>query len=179
MFAGPGAEPAFADGAECTPVESLVPGMGLSTLGHLRIRVRDAMAQTSEDRPDVVISDGDMPGSVAARLSGIPSVAVGHGLIFSHATRPANLPRGPWLREATKARAASLGTHRQVAVNFVPLETRVATATVARPVLHDGPSGRRRCPPFSGAPLASESIGAAGLATGSKGPRGGPRGASP
>ena len=69
VFAGPGAEPAFEDGAECTPVASLVPGMGLSTLGHLRTRVRDAMAETSEDRPDVVISDGDMPGSVAAAMS--------------------------------------------------------------------------------------------------------------
>lgn len=135
VFAGPGAESAFGDAYPVTPVESLVPGMGLSTIGHLRNRVQDALAETREALADVVITDGDMPGAVAARLAGVPAVAVGHGLVFSHARRPAGVPRGPWLREAAKARSASVGTQRQVAVNFVPLESRVDTAIVARPVL--------------------------------------------
>ncbi|MGB0591159.1 MAG: glycosyltransferase family protein [Myxococcota bacterium] len=134
VFAGRGALDAFAPG-DAEPVESLMPRAGWRTLPLLRRRVSKASRLLNEEPPAAVVSDGDLPAVLAARLRGIPSVALGHGLIFSHTQRPQALPALPWLREAAKARIASMGTTRQVAVSFTRLTPRSATTTIARPTL--------------------------------------------
>jgi hypothetical protein len=98
-------------------------------------RVRAAIEAARADRASAILSDGDLPGLLAAKALRKPSVAVGHGLVFSECKRPSSLPRTPWLREAAKAAASSVGAHRSIAVNFVPLEPRTRRVTVARPSL--------------------------------------------
>lgn len=142
VFAGREALEAFAPG-DAEPVDSLMPRAGWRTLPLLRRRVSKASRLLYEESPTAVISDGDLPAVVAARLRGIPSVALGHGLIFSHTQRPQALPALPWLREATKARIASMGTTRQVAVTFTHLVPRSTTTTIARPTLRRALRGVR------------------------------------
>lgn len=133
--AGDDAQPFFADDEDAVNVVSLRPGMGLATMPALASRLAAHWRSQRSRRPDVVVSDGDMPSVLAASLSGISSVAVGHGLVFSHGTPPEGLPASPWRREARKARLASMTSTRQVAVSFVPMEARQPSATMARPVL--------------------------------------------
>ncbi|ACY15695.1 glycosyltransferase family protein [Haliangium ochraceum] len=141
VFAGRDAEavlraPGVAD--EVHAVRSLLPGDGVRAAGLVPRRVAQAVAALRRAPADVVVSDGDLPGLLAAQLCRVPAVAVGHGLVFSHCQRPAELPRQAWQREARKARLSSLGSSRQVAVNFVPLQARGATTVVARPLLRPG-----------------------------------------
>jgi UDP-N-acetylglucosamine--N-acetylmuramyl-(pentapeptide) pyrophosphoryl-undecaprenol N-acetylglucosamine transferase len=142
VFAGRRALDAFA-ADEAEPVDSVMPGTGWRTASLLTRRVTDAAKALRSDPPIAVLSDGDLPGVLAARLQRVPSIALGHGLIFSHARRPHELPTSPWRREAAKARIASIGTARQVAVSFTPLVPRVQTTTIARPTLRSKLAGTR------------------------------------
>jgi UDP-N-acetylglucosamine--N-acetylmuramyl-(pentapeptide) pyrophosphoryl-undecaprenol N-acetylglucosamine transferase len=119
--------------------------------------------QGRRDRVELVISDGDLPGLLAAHALRIPSVAVGHALVFSECKRPPTLATGPWLREATKAAASCAGAQRRIAVNFVPLEPRSSRVVLARPCLD--PSLYRAATPSrvlcyfrDGAPRVLESL---------------------
>jgi len=132
VFAGGEAWPLFAGQSDAHPIDGLMPGDGLTTLPLLARRLRLARAWTAKSHPDCVVSDGDLPGVLAARSSGIPSIAVGHGVVFSHCRRPPELPRWPWWREALKARLATAVTARQVAVSFVPLSPLASSTVVAR-----------------------------------------------
>lgn len=142
IFAGPGALSAF-DSGEAEAVCSLMPGAGIRSVWTLRERVSAAIRCLKADRPLALISDGDLPGALAAKIAGVPSIALGHGLVFSHTRRPDGLPAGPWRREAAKARAAAIGTERQIAVSFAPLAPKSERVTVARPPLRAALSGPR------------------------------------
>lgn len=123
-FAGPSAEPMLRDHVTTHPVRSLLPGDGPHAPRLLAARVRAAISALRRDRADLVISDGDLPGTLAARATGRPSIAVGHGLVFHCCARPPDVPAGPWRREALKAAVSTLGAQRKVAVGFVPLPVR-------------------------------------------------------
>lgn len=135
-FVGRDGIPLFSSAYPCTEVMSLPPTPGRAALG-IASRVRDAIASARREHASVVLSDGDLPGLLAASALRIPSIAIGHGLVFSECRRPASLPRAPWLREGAKAAASSLGARRTIAVNFVPLEARTRRAIVARPALDE------------------------------------------
>lgn len=126
--------PLFSGEAPCTEVASLPPTPGRAALG-LASRVRDAIREGRRDQASLVVSDGDLPGLLAAHALRVPSIAVGHGLVFSECKRPPALPAAPWRREAVKAAASSAGAHRCVAVNFVPLQPRTSRVVLARPSL--------------------------------------------
>ena len=133
-FVGRDGVPMFSAAFPCTEVASLPPTPGRAALG-LATRVRDAVAEARRDGAQVVVSDGDLPGVLAANLLRRPAIAIGHGLVFSECRRPASLPAAPWLREAAKAAASSVGAGRCIAVNFVPLQPRTRRVVVARPSL--------------------------------------------
>lgn len=137
VFAGEDAMAMFANepgGAE--PVASTPLGVGPSALRIIANRLGAASNATRAQRPDVLVTDGDLPSALTARLQRVPSVALGHGLVFAHCRRVPDAPRGPWLREAAKARLASVGASRVVAVNFAPCVPRdPRTTVVARPTL--------------------------------------------
>lgn len=143
-FVGPDGVPLFSREVPCTEVASLPPTAGRAALGLTR-RVRDAVVAGRRDAVSMVVSDGDLPGLVAARALRVPSIAVGHGLAFSECRRPPTLAAAPWRREALKAAASSAGAHRCVAVNFVPLQPRTSRVVLARPSLD--PRLHRRADP--------------------------------
>ena len=143
VLAGPDALDAFSPGPRLTPVDSLPPRPDRRTLVTLIRRVREAARRIRRDRVELVVSDGDLPGVLAARLCGVPVIAVGHGLVFARCARPSGLPRRRWWRERLKAGLSSLGAHVHVAVSFVPVRPLVPRTVVARPgVGVDGPSER-------------------------------------
>ena len=133
VFAGRDAVAALAGVVTTTAIESLPPVAGLEALATAARRLRGDVARIFAQRPDVVVSDGDLPSLCAARACGVPSVAVGHGLVFLVCARPLGLPRLPWWREALKAGVASLGARRRIAVNFTRLPLRDPTAVLAAP----------------------------------------------
>lgn len=116
------------------PVASLLPDTPALAAGRLVwARVREARDWARRTTADLVVSDGDLPGLLAARSLGIPSIAVGHGIVFSHCRRPRIAPRAPWWKEHLKARLSTWGATRRVAVNFASMEPRAAGVVVAHP----------------------------------------------
>jgi hypothetical protein len=139
LFAGEDAYAALQGEPNLRAVRSLLPGEGPNKLARLvASRAADARRLIRAELPVAVVSDGDWPGILGATLGRRPSVAVGHGLVFSHCERPSAMPLGPWRREGRKARASSMGSTRQVAVNFAPLRAKRASTLLARPSLRGG-----------------------------------------
>ena len=132
-FAGADAEPLLRDHVDTRPIASLLPGTGWGLPRLLGSRVRRAIKALRHERAALVISDGDLPGVIAARLTFRPVIAVGHGLVFYCCERPEGLPHEAWRREASKAWISSLGAHRRIAVSFVPLP--VQRGRLARPAM--------------------------------------------
>lgn len=97
-----------------------------------RARVRRDLRALRERPAAALVTDGDGPCLVAARVLGIPAVAVGHGLLFAHARLP---PLPPRLRvpEMLNAASSSVLAQRRVAVHFLPAEPRDPRTTIARP----------------------------------------------
>jgi UDP:flavonoid glycosyltransferase YjiC (YdhE family) len=138
IHAGDDAMALFADEPGLVEILSLRPEANLgvavaSTLSGMGRRVAQARAVFRRDPPQLVISDGDAPGMFAARLAQVPSVAVGHGLVFSHCVAPPGVSPAAWAREGLKGHVASWSAGARVAVNFVPLGTRRSSTRVARP----------------------------------------------
>lgn len=142
--AGADAVPVMTKVVPTEPVDSLPPSLGLATATGLMARLLDALHRNRRARPDVVVSDGDLPGLAAARISGVPAIAIGHGLVFLSCRAPAGAPRLPWLRESIKARLSSLGASRRIAVNFVELPLRRRDAELVRPPVERWPLAARR-----------------------------------
>ena len=159
-FAGEAAEPLLRDHVTTHAVRSLLPTSGREAPRLLAARIRAAVSALRRDRADLVVSDGDLPGTLAARATGRPSIAVGHGLVFFCCARPPIAPAGPWRREALKAAISTLGAQRRIAVGFVPLPVR--RGRLARPSLEPAlaaatprtPHGPLLCYFRDGAPLA-------------------------
>lgn len=131
VFAGRDAVAVLRDVVPTMAIDSLLPVVGVDAFATAWRRVPADVARMSAARPDVVVSDGDLPSLCAARLCGIPGVAVGHGLVFMACVRPSGVPRLPWWREAMKARVASLGAQRRIAVHFARLPLRDRSAILA------------------------------------------------
>jgi UDP:flavonoid glycosyltransferase YjiC (YdhE family) len=131
---------AFAGADAVGILRSVLPTCGVDSLpararpAFLRLvaRVGRACVEIARVRPDVIVSDGDLPALLAARMCGVPGVAVGHGLVFAGCVRPHALPRLAWWREAVKARVASSWARRRVGVGFVPLRVRACDFVLAR-----------------------------------------------
>ena len=138
-FAGEDAVPLMT--AESEPITSLRPCHGAHLLPLFIRRVSQAIRRIRRDGTRLVVSDGDLPGILAANLTGRPSVTVGHSEIFSHCRRPAGVPRWPWLREGLRAWVSSPSASRYVAVSFLPLEARSRRVVVAGPVVERPLSG--------------------------------------
>ena len=133
VFAGEGALGSFANIAEVHEVDSLLPSSGLRAPRLVLDRLNHASIQHRRKQASCVVSDGDLPGILHARRYGIPSIALGHGLVFSHARPPEGVPRVVWEREGLKSRLSSIGSSFQLAVNFVELSPRSASCQVVRP----------------------------------------------
>lgn len=121
----------------CTEVTSLPPRPSVRSLTLGTRRFAQALWAAWNEPPDVIVSDGDHPAILAGRVIRRPTIAVGHGLVFSRCARPDGLPRLPWWREALKATVSSWPADRYVPVNFVPLPVTRRSTLLARPVLDE------------------------------------------
>lgn len=86
-----------------------------------------------ELQPDVVITDGDAPSLHAAALSRIPSIAIGHGLLFAHCRLPIALPLQARVHAALNAASASWVANRIIVVHFGELQPFDPRTVIARP----------------------------------------------
>lgn len=145
VFAGADARATFADDPSLSPIESLPPHATWRLLSLVPGRIAAARSRLLTDRAHVVVSDADGPALWAARSLRVPSIAVSHGLVFSHCEPPLGplIDHEQWRHEGRKASVSAWGSTRQVAVNFVPVIPRCSTTIVARPCLRQALSAPR------------------------------------
>ncbi len=143
VFAGSDALPVLDGNTDTTAVASIPRRLGATGAVTLWRRVAGDLARNRASAPDVVISDGDLPSLCAARLTGIPSIALGHGLVFWSCRRPTGLPRLAWWREAIKAGVASFPAQRRIATHFGVLPLRRPGTILARPPMRRWELGPR------------------------------------
>lgn len=115
----------------CVEVDPFVPGPRLAR--RFAARFLPDRHRLSALRPDVLIADGDSPSLHAAASVGVPSIAIGHGLILAHCRLPIALPFHVRVREALSAASASWLAHRVIVVHWGVLESFDPRAVVARP----------------------------------------------
>lgn len=135
VFAGRAALPVLRPHARCGPIHSLMPDDVLSTVPKFVQRSVWACTRGLRQTPLAVVSDGDLPSSVASALVRVPVIAIGHGLVFSHCQRPPEVDADAWAREARKATRASHGSLRQVPVSFCALATTADSTVLSRHAL--------------------------------------------
>lgn len=120
-------------------VTSIVPSMPFFTaLSHTLERITGdcEVARQTGRYPDLVVSDGDMPGMFRARLGSIPSVGISHGQSFAISVKPDwiekdyNLNKA-WDRQKMVNIAATFFTSWQIGTGFVNMETHRETGVIA------------------------------------------------
>jgi uncharacterized protein (TIGR00661 family) len=131
-------------GGDALPLLRSVPGfqpVAVDRAGpRFFMRVSQDLVRLYRDRPDILISDGDAPCLVAARMLRIPTVSVGHGLVFTRCSLPEGLPARAVSRERLRALFATrLGIYA-VATHFLPIEPSDRRTRVARPVPRESSS---------------------------------------
>ena len=122
--------------ADFEPVRAVLPGPGL--LPSIAARLPADLRRFRRTRPDLVISDSDLTSVHAAAALRIPTLALGHGLVFAHCELPPGLPRLGLLRETLNSGSSSWIAWRKVVVHFADAPVKTASAVLARPDLRDG-----------------------------------------
>ncbi len=88
---------------------------------------------------DLVVADGDQAALLAARLAGLPALAIGHDLVFTCCELPAGLAPRRLLHQRANALIPTHLSTRRVAVHFLPCRATDAHTIAARPVLEPDP----------------------------------------
>ncbi|HJK98488.1 MAG TPA: glycosyltransferase family protein [Polyangiaceae bacterium LLY-WYZ-14_1] len=136
LYGGGASVSLLGDRPDFTAVPMTAPGPGL--LPALAARLPADLRRLRAFRPAVVVSDSDLSSVHAALLLGIPSIAIGHGLVFGHAVLPPWLPRSGVWRETINSGSSSWPAWRVVVVHFAEVPLRGRRAVLARPDLRDG-----------------------------------------
>lgn len=104
---------------------------GIRSLAMIATATRHVVSQLQREGADLVIGDGDPIGLLAGRRVGIPTIAVGHNVVFTHGSLPGAPRKALWAERAN----AGLSTQATWAVgaNFLPLDSKTPTATFGRP----------------------------------------------
>ena len=84
-------------------------------------------------RPDIVVSDGDQAALLAACMLRIPTLAIGHDLVFSCCELPAELDRRALLAQRANAAIPTYLAQRRIAVHFLPVRLQRRHTVLARP----------------------------------------------
>lgn len=129
--AGGDAEEVLGTDPELRRVAPTLPGpRSLVDVPH---RVMEDITWLRRLRPDLVITDGDAPGIIAARRLGLPTLGLGHDLVFVRSRLPRGLPtRALWSQRASVA-TVHLLADAAVAVHFLPTEATTPRTWLARP----------------------------------------------
>jgi len=121
-------------------VASLIPKLTfLSTISHAVERISgdcDVSHQTSR-YPDLVLSDGDMPGMLRARIGNIPSVSISHGTTFAVAKtgwkgNDRHWKRA-WFYQIVLNMSTGFFSDWFIGTNFIPLDVKNDYAVIAKP----------------------------------------------
>ncbi len=136
VHGGGQAESLLGSRPDFTAVRAVLPGSGL--LPSIAQRLPADVRRFRRTRPDVVISDSDLTSVHAAAALGIPTLALGHGLVFAHCELPPGLPRLGLLRETLNSGSSSWIAWRKVVVHFADAPVKTPSAVLARPDLRDG-----------------------------------------
>lgn len=121
-------------------VVSLIPKLTLkSAVSHAIERITGdcEVSQQTSRYPVLVISDGDLPGMMRAKIGKIPSISISHGTTFtiSKADWKDNDRdwRGAWSRQGYLNKATGYFSDWLIGTNFIPLEVTSENAVIARP----------------------------------------------
>lgn len=121
-------------------VASLTPQQNFfEVISHVVERISGdcEVAASSGRYPELIVSDGDMPGMLRAWAGGIPSVGIAHGQLFSIAQKPSWVKSVPhlnraWNKQGTLNFLTSFFTEWQIATHFCFLESKYASGIVAQ-----------------------------------------------
>lgn len=132
----------FASGQALAVVQSLGPvgerpllRAGLGGWLEMARRFRGDGALLKASGFQMVIADGDQAALLAARRAKIPSIAVGHDLVFSRCHLPSTLPTLALFQQRLNSLLAARISSRRVAVNFLPANSADPHTWVSRPEL--------------------------------------------
>jgi len=148
-FVGRGVAGMLDDLGEVCRIDTCGPGKRLPQ--RFAARVREDISRLRHVDPEVVISDGDGPSIHAALALGIPSVAVGHGVLYATCHIEAPLPHLSRAREALNAASSTWCATRRVVVHFAPARPFAPGTSVGRP---DLPAALTGTPSDDGSVLA-------------------------
>ncbi len=125
-----------------TSIPSLLPTMGLwETISVVIERILSdcAVAKTTNRYPNLVISDGDLPGMLRAKYGSLPSVSVAHGQIFVIGQKPEWVKKDEklnraWNKQSRLNGVASWYSDWLIGTNFVdiPLQSQEGNGVIAR-----------------------------------------------
>jgi UDP:flavonoid glycosyltransferase YjiC (YdhE family) len=114
-----------------TPRTPILPGP--DAIPALLGRAQADFRRLRKAHPALVISDGDQALLLAARVAGIPSLAIGHDLVFSSCALPPGLPAASLARERANSLVPTRLSTERVAVHFLPIAPASRGTHVARP----------------------------------------------
>lgn len=118
-------------------LETITPiPRGLAGLQTLIRRIPLARHSLKRHGVDLVITDGDAPGLFAGHILGLPTIALGHSMVFATCHTP---PFSSWSRlvESINAGSASIRATRKVVLHFLNATPKHPQTIVARPDLKD------------------------------------------
>lgn len=133
LYAGGTAWEVLSENYTVNQIESIMPDSSFS-LFLKRIR-RDFVA-LKKKRPDFLIADGDAPCTYAAKLLGIPVLAIGHALIFPYCKHEVSLPKDGLRKEMFKVRVATQMADVKIAVHFTNIQPLNQNTRVVQPDFH-------------------------------------------
>lgn len=131
IFAHASERPRFAEDAEFYAIESVPRGLA-SVPAMMRLRAQHLEALQSWGA-ELVISDGDAASLLAAQSLQLPTIAVGHNVLFTRAELPPETSTVAKLYEIANAWLSTTPADRAVASSFIPLAPKDEKTRVARP----------------------------------------------
>jgi UDP-N-acetylglucosamine--N-acetylmuramyl-(pentapeptide) pyrophosphoryl-undecaprenol N-acetylglucosamine transferase len=114
-----------------TPRTPILPGP--DAIPTLLGRAQADFRRLRKVRPALVVSDGDQALLLAARMAGVPSLAIGHDLVFSACALPPGLPAASLARERANSLVPTHLSDARIAVHFLPIAPARPGTHVARP----------------------------------------------
>jgi UDP-N-acetylglucosamine--N-acetylmuramyl-(pentapeptide) pyrophosphoryl-undecaprenol N-acetylglucosamine transferase len=114
-----------------TPRTPILPGP--DAIPTLLGRAQADFRRLRKARPALVISDGDQALLLAARMADVPSLAIGHDLVFSACALPPGLPAVSLARERANSLVPTRLSDARIAVHFLPITPGRPGTHVARP----------------------------------------------
>ena len=111
--------------------EPLLPGP--RAIATLPLRAVQDARRLRRAKPDAVVSDGDQSALMAGRLLRLPTIAVGHDLVYTACVVPRELSRLSVYSQRANGAVPTYLAARGVAVHFLPTKPRWPGVRVARP----------------------------------------------